>query len=96
MTNSPQHDSQIELMSGPCGVRMRDGLKPTMPQQEPGMRSDPPPSPPCAMGTTRAATEAALPPLEPPVVRSGSQGLRQAPRKLGAVVALKASLAADR
>jgi cell division protein ZipA len=39
-----------------------------MPQQEAGMRSEPPPSGACATGTTRAATRAAAPPEEPPVL----------------------------
>ena len=30
------------------------------------MRSEPPPSPPCVIGTIPAATAAAAPPLEPP------------------------------
>ena len=38
------------------------------------MRMDPPVSDPRAHGTTPAATAAAEPPLEPPVMRRGSQG----------------------
>ncbi|MNL32327.1 hypothetical protein D3C87_1541720 [compost metagenome] len=40
---------------------------------------EPPPSLPCAKGTMPAATAAAAPPLEPPVERVGSQGLRVGP-----------------
>ena len=43
------------------------------------MRVEPPPSLAVAAGTRPAATAAALPPLEPPGVRSGSQGLRATP-----------------
>ena len=43
------------------------------------MRIEPPPSVACAKGTMPAATAAAAPPLEPPVDRSGLQGLRVAP-----------------
>ena len=40
------------------------------------MRSEPPPSLPCATGTRPAATAAAAPPLEPPAVQSSAHGLR--------------------
>ena len=39
------------------------------------MRSEPPPSPPVAIGARYAATAAAAPPLEPPGVRVVSHGL---------------------
>src|SRR3989304_4234017 len=70
-------------MSGPRGLRPRVGLRPTTPQQEAGMRMEPPPSPPWAMGTMPAATAAAEPPLEPPAVRPLSQGLRVGPNRRG-------------
>ena len=70
---------------GPDGVRPRVGLRPTRPQHEAGMRIEPPPSEACANGAMRAATAAAEPPLEPPLVRLGSQGLRQAPSASGSV-----------
>ncbi len=50
------------------------------------MRMEPPPSPPWAMGTMPAATAAAEPPLEPPGVRSVSQGLWVGPKRRGSVV----------
>ena len=50
------------------------------------MRSDPPPSLPCATGSMPAATAAAEPPEEPPGVRSRSQGLRVGPLWRGSVV----------
>ena len=40
------------------------------------MRIEPPPSLASASGTMPAATAAAAPPLEPPVLRAGSQGFR--------------------
>ena len=51
-------------------MRARVGFSPKTPQQEDGMRIDPPPSLAWAMGTIPEATAAADPPLEPPVVRS--------------------------
>ncbi len=50
------------------------------------MRIDPPPSLAWAMATSPAATAAAEPPLEPPVVRSVFQGLRVAPNRRGSQV----------
>ena len=41
---------QAWLASGPTGVRPRVGLSPKRPQQEAGMRIDPPPSLPWASG----------------------------------------------
>src|SRR5947209_19272655 len=46
------------------------------------MRVEPPPSLAVQKGTTPAATAAADPPLEPPGVRVGSQGLRVVPHAL--------------
>ena len=43
------------------------------------MRSEPPPSLPCAIGTMPDATAAAAPPDEPPGVRDVSHGLRAGP-----------------
>ena len=43
------------------------------------MRTDPPPSVPSAIGSSPAATAAALPPDEPPVFRELSKGLRLGP-----------------
>ena len=44
---------------------------------------EPPPSLPCASGTMPLATAAAAPPLEPPGVRSVSQGFRAGPYRRG-------------
>ena len=65
----PDHSSPL---SGPTVTRPRLGLSPTSPQNEAGMRIEPPPSPAWPMGTTPAATAAAEPPLDPPGVRVGS------------------------
>src|SRR5215218_5967441 len=70
-------------------MRPRDGLIPNSPQQDAGIRIDPPPSDPCASGSTRAATCAAAPPLEPPGVRSVFHGLRQAPLSSDSVTAVE-------
>src|SRR6516162_3290020 len=60
-------------------MRPKLGLRPTRPVHAAGIRIDPPPSPPVAMGTMPPATAAAEPPLEPPGVTSGFHGLRVTP-----------------
>src|SRR5437764_12727043 len=60
----------------PDGTRPSDALRPVSPHTDDGMRIEPPPSEPVARGTMPAATAAALPPDEPPGVRSRFQGLR--------------------
>src|SRR5262249_7090392 len=55
------------------------GLRPTIPHIAAGCRMDPPVSDPSAAGTTRAATAAAEPPLDPPGVRSSAHGFRTGP-----------------
>jgi hypothetical protein len=65
--------------SGPSGTRRRDGLSPTSPQQEAGMRVEPPASLAWAIASMPAATAAALPPDEPPGMSAGSHGLRVGP-----------------
>ena len=57
-----------------------------MPQKLAGMRRDPPPSLPVAMGHRPAATAAAAPPLDPPGVLSVFHGLRPStPREFSQV-----------
>ena len=58
------------------GTRPREALSPTRPQNDAGMRVEPPPSDDMLTGVTPAATIAADPPEEPPGVRSGFQGFR--------------------
>ena len=60
-------------------TRPRDGFRPTRPQALAGMRIEPPPSFAWAMETIPAATAAAEPPLDPPVEREVSHGLRLGP-----------------
>src|SRR5436853_908753 len=67
-------------------MRPREGFKPTSPHSLAGIRIDPPPSLACAAGTSPAATAAAEPPLEPPVERLVSHGLRLGPYASGSVV----------
>ena len=62
--------------SGPRLIRPRDTLIPNSPQTLAGMRTEPPPSLPCAKGTSPAATAAPAPPLEPPAERLRSHGVR--------------------
>src|SRR5689334_12310507 len=58
------------------GTRPRDALRPTRPQNEAGMRVEPPPSDDMLIGVIPAATAAAEPPDEPPGVRARFHGLR--------------------
>ena len=55
-----------------CDQRKVVGRMLVMPQSAAGTRMDPPVSVPRAAGARRAATAAALPPLEPPGMRVGS------------------------
>ncbi len=74
-TNSWVSGPQYSPKSGPSVVRARVGFSPTMPHIEAGNRIDPPMSLPCATGTSPAATAAADPPLDPPVLLVSSHGL---------------------
>ena len=69
-------------------TRPREGLRPKRPQHEAGMRIEPPPSDACAIGARPATTAAAAPPLDPPGVWSGFQGLRQMPLRSDSVTAV--------
>jgi hypothetical protein len=62
-------------------MRPRVGFSPTSPQHDAGILVEPPPSAACASGTMPPATAAEEPPLEPPGVRSVSQGLRAGPKR---------------
>ena len=84
--STPSPTRKLSPASGPTETRPRAGLRPTRPQQAAGMRIEPPPSLPCAIGTMPAATAAAAPPLEPPGVRSRSHGLRVGPNRRDSVV----------
>ncbi len=84
-TSAPSVERKWSPRSGAREIRPRDGLSPTSPQQAAGIRIEPPPSLAWATGTQPDATAPAEPPLEPPVVRSGSQGLRAGPNRRGSV-----------
>ena len=75
---------------GPCETRPRVGFSPTTPHLAAGSRTEPPPSLPWATGTRPAATAAAAPPLDPPVEREVSHGLRHGPQPADSVVATSA------
>ena len=62
---------------GQNGTRPSEGLKPNTPQKAAGIRIEPAPSEPWAMGPRPAATADAAPPLDPPEVRSSRHGFRQ-------------------
>jgi len=78
-TPSVASPPSISPSPGPHEMRPRDGLSPTSAHALAGIRIDPPPSLACAAATMPAATAAAEPPLEPPVERLVSQGLREGP-----------------
>src|SRR5258705_2778879 len=61
------------------GTSPKGGYSPKSPHQVGGVRTDPPWSPPRAMGPSPAATSAALPPEEPPALWAGLWGLRITP-----------------
>ena len=66
-------------------MRPRVGFNPNKPQQEAGIRMEPPPSLAVAIGTIPAATAAADPPLLPPGECAKFQGLRLGPNNSGSV-----------
>ena len=68
------------LYAGHCGTRPRLGRRPTTPQNDAGLRSEPPMSEPSASGTMPDASAQAAPPEEPPADRVGSTGLRVVPK----------------
>ena len=65
--------------SGQLGTSPRLGFMPNTPHIAAGQVIEPPVSLPIAIAIMSAATAAADPPLEPPTVRVGSQGLRVSP-----------------
>jgi hypothetical protein len=65
--------------AGPVGMRPYVALSPKRPENAAGMRIEPPPSLPVAMGSRPPATAAAVPPDEPPGVRARFHGLRVVP-----------------
>src|SRR5262249_17462913 len=73
LTDSGDHDAESET------TRPGDGRSPTTLQNAGGLRSEPPVSLPSAIGSIRAATATAAPPLLPPHVFVRSYGFRVAP-----------------
>src|SRR5262249_15224771 len=69
----PPHPSAF---SGAAVILARDVFSPTNPQQAAGIRIEPPPSLPCAIGCKPVATATAAPPLDPPAVCARVHGLR--------------------
>ena len=67
-------------------LRARVGLRPTSPQHAAGARIDPKPSVAWAIGSMRAPTAAAAPPLEPPEMRVRSHGFFVGPWSTGSHV----------
>ena len=68
------------LSVGQDGTRPSEGRRPTTPQNDAGLRREPPMSEPSARGTIPAARAAAAPPDDPPADRVGSAGLRVVPK----------------
>ena len=89
ITPSLDAPNQTSPAAGPSDARPREGFSPNRPQQAAGIRIDPPPSLPAAIGTIPAATAAAAPPLEPPGVRLKSQGLLVRPKRAESVTGLQ-------
>src|SRR5204863_7599900 len=82
-TDSPPSPSPTY---GAIVLRPRVGLRPTRPQHAAGARMLPKPSVACAIGSMRAPTAAAAPPLLPPEMRVGSDGFFVAPCICGSQV----------
>src|SRR6185436_15599772 len=76
----PMCDTLHTVLAGYAGMRPKDGLCRKMPANDAGMRMEPPPSVPIAIGARPAATAAEAPPLDPPGVRSRRQGFRVSPK----------------
>ncbi len=72
----PNHCGRPSTIAGASDA---PGLTPTTPHTAEGIRIEPSPSEPSAIGTTPADTAAAEPPEDPPAVREGSHGLTLVP-----------------
>ena len=79
--NGPATPSVSQWLSaGQSGTRPSEGRRPTTPQNDAGLRNEPPMSEPSASGSMPEASAAAAPPLDPPAERLGSAGLRVVPK----------------
>jgi len=87
VVRDPTTEFCARCVSPRVGIRPYEFFKPTSPVKLAGVRIDPPPSLAVAKGTMALETAALEPPLEPPGVRSRSQGLRVTPRSGLAVYA---------
>ena len=67
------------MKTSTSGTRPYGGLNPTTPQNDAGIRIDPPMSEPVASVVVPAASDAPEPPLEPPGEKAVCQGLRVTP-----------------
>jgi hypothetical protein len=77
--SGPMCANSAKALCGATGMAPKVGLKPTRPQYEAGMRTEPPASLPNARGPQPAATCAAAPQLDPPGERVVSSGWRVVP-----------------
>ena len=75
----PTCASVVVADTGHTGMRPNCPLMAASPVSAPGMRTEPPPSVPSAIGVMPAATDAAAPALEPPGVFARFHGLRVMP-----------------
>ncbi len=75
----PMCDTVPNGDNGYAGTRPKLGFNPTLPQNAPGIRTEPAPSVPTLSGPSPAATAAAVPPDDPPGVFVVSHGLRVMP-----------------
>src|SRR6476620_10694038 len=75
----PTWASVVVADTGQTGMRPNWPLIAANPVRQPGMRTEPPPSVPNAIGVMPPATDAAAPALEPPGVLARFQGLRVMP-----------------
>ena len=71
----PTWESVSVVEGGQIGTVPNVGLRPKTPQNPAGIRIEPAPSDPCAIGPRPAATAAAAPPLDPPAVAPCCHGL---------------------
>src|SRR3972149_1525926 len=73
------HGSHATVV-GQTGTRPGEVRKPTTPQKAAGILREPPRSEPWASGPRPVASATPPPPVEPPQVSAGSQGLRVGPK----------------
>src|SRR5262244_3096446 len=77
----PRCATEAKGLGGQAGTRPKLALKPTDPVKLAGIRMEPPPSVPICKAPMPQVAATAAPPLEPPGVSAGFQGLRVMPVK---------------